>query len=83
MEELIRLLIEPLVSDPKKIEIEKNSADNQIMFVVKVPKEDIAKVIGSRGKMIKAIKNLVKIRAIKENVFASLEVVEAWIKVDR
>ena len=77
MEDLIKLLIEPLVSDPKKITIDKETQENQTIYIVHVPKEDIAKVIGSRGKMIKAIKNLVKIRAIKENVFCSLEVVEA------
>ncbi len=77
MEDLIRLLIEPLVTDPKKIKIEKLSDDNQTKYLVHIPKVDIAKVIGSRGKMVKAIKNLVKIRAIKENVFCSLDVVEA------
>lgn len=77
MDNLIRLLIEPLLSDPKKIKIEKVEGDNQVKFIVHVPKEDIAKVIGSRGKMVKAIKNLLKIRAIKENTFATLEVIEA------
>lgn len=77
MEDLIKLLIDPLVSDPDKIKIEKSTTDNQIRFTVHVPKEDIAKVIGARGKMIKAIKSLVKIRAIKENQFVNLEVVES------
>lgn len=77
MDNLIKLLIEPLVTDPKKIKIEKVEAENQVKFIVYIPKEDIAKVIGSRGKMVKAIKNLVKIRAIKENTFATLEVIEA------
>lgn len=77
MEDLIRLLIKPLVTDPQKIEIEEQSIDNQTQYTVRIPKDDIAKVIGSRGKMIKAIKNLVKIRAIKENKFVMLDVVEA------
>ena len=77
MEDLIKLLIDPLVSDPKKIKIEKESDENQTRYIIHIPKEDIAKVIGSRGKMIKAIKNLVKIRAIKENTYANIEVVEA------
>jgi predicted RNA-binding protein YlqC (UPF0109 family) len=77
MEDLIRLLIEPLVTDPKKITIDQQTDENQTRYVVHIPKDDIAKVIGSRGKMVKAIKNLVKIRAIKENKFVSLDVVEA------
>jgi len=76
MEELLRILIEPLVSDIKKVKIEKTQEDNVIKFLISIPKKDIAKVIGKDGKMIKSIKNLLKIRAIKENVFASIEVQE-------
>lgn len=77
MEDLIKLLIEPLVSDIKKVRIEKQESGQTITFNVFVPKDEIAKVIGKEGKMVKSIKNLVKIRAIKENVFAHLEVQEA------
>lgn len=77
MEDLIKILLEPLVTDPKSIKIEKDSNQNQIRFTVTVPKTDIAKVIGKSGKMIKSIKNLLKIRAIKENVFVQIEVKEA------
>lgn len=77
MEDLIKLLIEPIVSDIKKVRVEKQENGQNITFNIFVPKEEIAKVIGKEGKMVKAIKNLVKIRAIKENVFAHLEVQEA------
>jgi len=77
MEELLKILIEPLVSDIKKIKIERvNEENNNIRFIVSVPKKDIAKVIGKEGKMVKSIKNLLKVRAIKENVFANLELLE-------
>lgn len=77
MEDLIKLLIEPLVENIKKVKIEKEENGQNINFNVYVPKEEIAKVIGREGKMVKSIKNLLKIRAIKENVFAHLEVLEA------
>ncbi|OGD85038.1 hypothetical protein A3B51_00245 [Candidatus Curtissbacteria bacterium RIFCSPLOWO2_01_FULL_41_18] len=76
MEDLLKFLIGPLVTDVKKVKIEKFQEDKNIRFVVSVPKEDIAKVIGKNGKMIKSIKNLLKVRAIKENVFAFVEVIE-------
>lgn len=77
MEDLITTLIEPLVSDIKKIKIEKIQVEQGTRFIVHVPKDEIAKVIGKEGKMVKAIKNLLKVRAIKDNVFVNLEVVEA------
>lgn len=77
MENLLKLLIEPLLSDTKKLKIEKETEGAGIKFTVTVPKEDIAKVIGKEGKMIKSIKNLLKIRAIKEKAFVTIEVKEA------
>ncbi len=77
MEDLLKLLIEPLVSDIDEVKIEKKNEEGAVHFTVAVPKTDIAKVIGKEGKMVKSIKNLLKIRAIKENVFCSLEVIEA------
>ena len=77
MEDLLNTLIGPLVSDIKKITIKRQEAENGIKFIVNVPKEDIAKVIGKEGKMVKSIKNLLKIRAVKENKFVTLEIEEA------
>lgn len=76
MDDLLKFLIDPLVTDPKKIKIEKIQDQDRINFVVSVPQKDIAKVIGKEGKMIKSIKNLLKIRAIKENLFANIEIKE-------
>ena len=77
MENLLKILISPLVSDFKKVKIEKIKDNESVRFQVSIPKEDIAKVIGKEGKMVKSIKNLLKIRAIKENVFTSLEIQES------
>jgi len=77
MQELIQSLLKPLVGDIKKVTIEKIQEGNTIKYTIHVPKKEIAKVIGKEGKMIKAIKNLVKIRSIKENLFTTVEVVEA------
>ena len=77
MEDLLKTLIKPLVSDIKKIKIDTIQEENGLKFLITIPKNDIAKVIGKDGKMIKSIKNLLKIRAIKENIFAIVEVQEA------
>lgn len=76
MEELLKLLVEPLVTNIKDVKIEKTQNGESTTFTLLIPKKDIAKVIGREGRMIKSIKNLLKIRAIKENVFVNLEVRE-------
>lgn len=77
MEDLIKFLIEPLVSDIKKIKIERKQDGDLTSYFAYIPKDEIAKVIGKNGKMIKSIKSLVKIRSIKENIATSFEVEEA------
>ncbi len=77
MEDLLQFLLEPLVLDINKVKIEKFVEGDNYRFLVSVPKDEIAKVIGRGGKMIKSIKNLLKIRAIKESAFVSVEVQEA------
>ncbi len=76
MEDLLKLLITPLVSDIKKVKIEKTQEGKNINFSVLIPKEDIAKVIGKNGKMVKSIKNLLRIRGVKEDIFVGIEVNE-------
>ena len=76
MEDLLKLLVEPLVTDINEVKIEQVQDGKRVSFIVNVPKKDIAKVIGKEGKMVKSIKNLLKVRAIKENIYANLEVRE-------
>ncbi|KKP93677.1 MAG: hypothetical protein UR98_C0003G0047 [Parcubacteria group bacterium GW2011_GWA1_36_12] len=77
MQDLIESLLEPLVENIKKVSIEKSQEGKNVKYTIRVPKKDIAKVIGKEGKMIKSIKNLVKIRSIKEDLFTTIEVSEA------
>ncbi len=76
MDELLKLLVEPLVSDINDVKIEKTQEGDSTLYTLSIPQKDIAKVIGKEGRMIKSIKNLLKIRAIKENVYANVEVRE-------
>ena len=76
MEDLLKLLITPLASDFKKVKIEKSQDGQNVNFSILIPKDDIAKVIGKNGKMIKSIKNILRIRGVKENMFVAVEVNE-------
>ncbi|OGD87432.1 hypothetical protein A3A54_02850 [Candidatus Curtissbacteria bacterium RIFCSPLOWO2_01_FULL_39_62] len=77
MQDLIKSLLEPLVENIKKVKIDETQEGSNIKYTIHIPKKDIAKVIGKEGRMIKSIKNLVKIRSIKEGSFTTIEVEEA------
>ncbi len=68
MQDLISFLFKSIVLGEEKITVSQvASPDMQSsVFEVTVPKEEIAKVIGKGGSVIKAVRLLVGIRAHKE-----------------
>ncbi len=60
-----------------KIDVAEDASDGVINFTLSVPKEQIGIVIGRGGNTINAIKNVLKIRAIKEDVRIDIQVTEA------
>lgn len=66
MKKTLAYIIASMVADPEKVTIEENEQDGLIEFTIIVPKEEIGKIIGKDGKVIRAIRNVLKIPAIKE-----------------
>ncbi len=67
MKDTLFFIVSSMVSDPKKVVVNEEESDGIINFNITVAKEDIGKVIGKEGKIIKAIRNVMKIPALKEN----------------
>ena len=66
MKKALSYIVSSIVDDPKKVEISEEEKDGVTNFTVSVAKEDMGKIIGKGGKVIKAIRNLIKISAIKQ-----------------
>jgi len=66
MKELFEFIIKKIVNHPDDIIIEEIEQEGQINLNFQVNPEDIKIVIGKNGRTIKAIKELLKIKAIKE-----------------
>ncbi len=60
MEEMLRVLVKDLVSDPSKIEINSKKEGNVTTLELKVATEDVGKVIGKQGKIARSIRTLMK-----------------------
>lgn len=61
----------------EEIAIVEQSDEGFLTFSVAIPKEKVGIVIGKGGRTINAIKNVLKIRAIRENVRVDVQVNEA------
>jgi hypothetical protein len=67
MKKALEYIVTQIVDDPKKVEISENEENGMINFAIQVAATDMGKIIGKNGKVIRAIRNVVKIAAIKQN----------------
>jgi hypothetical protein len=66
MKELFEFLIKSIVDHPQDITIEEIQEEGQVNLNFNANPEDIKIIIGKNGRTIKAIRELLKIKAIKE-----------------
>lgn len=67
MKDTLHHIISSLVTNPDQVTITEAEVEGITNFTVTVAKEDMGKVIGKEGKVIRSIRNVMKIPAIKQN----------------
>lgn len=67
MKETLEYIVRSIVDNPDSVSIEESETDGIFQYTITVAKEDMGKVIGKEGKVIRSIRNIMKIKAIKEN----------------
>ncbi|KKP80947.1 MAG: hypothetical protein UR81_C0011G0007 [Candidatus Levybacteria bacterium GW2011_GWB1_35_5] len=74
MKDALHYLVTSIVENEKEVEISETEENGVLNFVIKVDSQDMGRIIGKNGKVIKAIRNVMKIPAMKNNkkVFISL-----------
>jgi len=77
MEKLLLFLAKNIVSHPEVVKITQVNNNGFVMFNLSVHKDDMGRVIGKEGKVIKAMRNLLRVKAAKLNLRFSLELKEA------
>jgi hypothetical protein len=68
MKKLLQFLVESIVLKPKKVLIEEQKENEAgfIELIIHTHPDDLKMVIGKGGRTIKAIRELVKIKALQE-----------------
>lgn len=77
MKKALEHIVAQIVDDPQKVEINEQEDQGVINFTIKVAPSDMGKVIGKNGKVIRAIRNAVKISAIKQNKKINIALIES------
>ncbi len=79
MKKLIQHLVTSIVDNPKKVkveEIENPISGGIIQFSVTVAPEDMGRIIGKQGRIIRAIRDILRVKSIILNQKAILTLKE-------
>lgn len=76
MKELLEYILTHTFSNTEITVSENESEEGDVILTIHAPQEEIGKIIGKGGKVINAMKQLVKIQAIKENKRVEINVEE-------
>jgi uncharacterized protein len=76
MKNLLEFILIHLVQHPEEVSVEETQDDHGFLFTLHVHPDDIGRVIGKGGSVIHAIRNIGKIRAMKEGIAAHITLAE-------
>ncbi len=76
MKDTLHFLITTIVEHPEAVEIEERQDQDATIFIVHVHAEDMGRVIGKSGRIIRAVRDLMKVIAAKRNQFVDVELFE-------
>lgn len=77
MKDTLHFIVSSIVDTPDAVSVEEQEGEGGIInLIVTVAKEDMGKVIGKEGKVIRSIRNIMKIKAMKENIRINISLAE-------
>lgn len=76
MKDTLEFIIKQIVDNKDEIEITESEENGILNFTIKVAKDDMGKIIGKEGKVIRSIRNVMKIKAMKQNARINISLTE-------
>jgi hypothetical protein len=67
MKETLSFIVKSIVDHPDSVSVEETEENGITILTVSVAKDDMGKVIGKEGKVIRSIRNIMKVKAMKHN----------------
>lgn len=81
MKDTVSYIVKQFVTNPDAVEItEENGEDGILRLFLKVDPTDMGLTIGKSGQTIKAIRRLLTIKAVNDNLRVSLELIDSGIR---
>jgi len=75
MKELIEYVAQGLVSEPDQVSVEEVPTGRVTLYEISVAEDDVGKIIGRQGKVIRALRTLAKASATRQGTRVDVDVV--------
>ena len=77
MKEILEYLAQALVDEPDEVKVTEVPGERAVTLQLTVAPEDMGKVIGKRGRIVKAMRALLRATASRQGEHVFVEIVEA------
>ncbi|MBI5619744.1 KH domain-containing protein [Candidatus Gottesmanbacteria bacterium] len=77
MKDTLQFLITKIVDHPEDVSIEETEGEeSRVTLTIHVHPDDMGKVIGKSGRIIKALRDLIKLIATKHGIYVDVTIAE-------
>jgi len=73
MKELLETIVRALVDNPSEVSVHEVHGERSTILELKVYETDVGKVIGKQGRIINALRTILRSAAVKEGKIVQLE----------
>ena len=73
MKDLLETIVKALVDNPSEISVREIQGEKSTILELKVHEDDVGKVIGKQGRIINALRTILRSAAVKEGKIVQLE----------
>jgi predicted RNA-binding protein YlqC (UPF0109 family) len=73
--ELVEYLTKSIVDEPDEVSVEEVDAGRVTVYEVTVAEDDVGKIIGRQGKVIRAVRSVVKAAATRQGTRVDVDVI--------
>jgi hypothetical protein len=74
MKELIEFIVKAIVNTPDEVVLTEEISDGGVLLKLQVDAEDMGRVIGKQGRVVQAMRTLLRVMAAKEGTRVELVV---------
>ena len=74
--ELVEYVVRSIVDDPSQVQVTETETERSIFYEIRVAPEEVGRVIGRKGRVINAIRTIVRAAAGRHNRRANVEILQ-------